>query len=925
MEPEFRGNLVVSGIRLACVFCRKRKIKCDGGAPCSGCIKFSRANECSILSEESSSQGRSYVSYLQERIRTLENTEPPPPQIPIDPMMEENEQDLWEMPEELPQVLSDSAADLDAILTEVRGMVDGPSSSVLVCNGLEKWSFMKAMTGFSGWRDETGPLGELPGKDLVQPLVQRYLRAVYPILPFIVVNDLKRALEQYCAVPRTASNNQIFLVLMAMAISTATISRNASSVESHNALRLFSTAGLYAAYEVDSIDGMQATLLMLEFAMFMPSRLDGWYLSGVLCRSVTSMGFHLEENCNEDRRRLFWGIIFLDRYIALATNRDFEVDERYITTKKPAKIQDLPDRGEIFLTRMALQTRIIDTYLQLKMPGTVIEQLTQKQELVLEGIERSLSSPAKQMLMGEINIVRLVLYRPNSLRQFRSIDHIYRLRRAAIGFITQMHKQVQKSSQISVDLVQIPALYIASVALIWAHMDASFHKELDAMRKRDYPTFRNILAETAVAMHHTGTALTTMTALSGIGGNLASSYESLCAFAVAHMGSVQPLQLSELPQEIRTFSRHQLDRPRRNSLHGEADWGDLMKGILCNVASDQDRATATGNTLLGHIAPPTQHQQLHRMAMPGSGTATQPTLLSPGIIAPAAALASASASLLSSSAAVHGYNGLLAPPSQLPTSSSSSPLQIGGIMRNGMGEKRSAPPDLMVGQESGDSPAGSQHTTGSATSLMEYSAFAGSYGQQQQQHGYGVPSSLSMHLGSGGQQQVLQNITSAPAHGVKRQRLGGPGQDDSPRIKYDMQPPIGLNGQQQGYPMLQDPGMLGQHGGELVGYGPMMNGLAAQQQQQQQQGNVRRMSLHSHGRVTDQTSSDGGGVLHPTMQHAPATQEQHHYVHGALPLPPLGVMQGHQQQQQPQQQQYYPVPVEYYTQHAVPAYDQQQR
>lgn len=630
---------------LTLAFCRKRKIKCDGTAPCAGCTKFGRPNECSILYEEASSQGRSYVSYLEDRIKKLERSDglqqpvqftpnnlqyvaySTPSQFDdidmsgqpsIDPSLSQTQEEL---PRSIPENLS---ANTDKALAELKTL--NASSPAVLTNGATRpyaattWSFRQAIMSFAGFQDETGPLHTLPSKDIIQPLVQHFLRHIHPGFPFIQAIDIDRSLEKFMA--GHASVNEQVLILMVMAIASSHISKNPDSIASYNAMKLFSTAAQMAYYDPDSIEGLKMNLLMVQFASLNPSKLNTWYLSGITMRACASLGLHKDpsdaemtesrdshsrdgsshaspaiasptgdilrqdepvrpkKELQDYRKRLFWAAYIYDRMLSISTGRPCGFDDVSISVGLPTGLTCAIDSEPVIVNRQGLRAKIMQSkiynILHLAHTDTSMEQAMRKEvqrfaaELKdWESQNEGMSSKARTKLDNEALYTKMLLYRPCAALPNRSLEELSILTSSSVDYITLNTDFLHDQEITYFSHFKIAHLYTAALAVMYA----CTHSEEQLKQASD--TMTNV----EIALNKVAIALNALTHRWQVGFDLSRRFTTLHE---TYMRWTRNKHIT-IPSEILQFREHKLGRLQGLTPGDSPDWTGLMKRLLLNA------------------------------------------------------------------------------------------------------------------------------------------------------------------------------------------------------------------------------------------------------------------------------------------------------------------------------------------------------
>lgn len=170
---------------------------------------------------------------------------------------------------------------------------------------------------------------KLPPRQTAQAIVQYYLNNIYSLFPFFDETILLSRLEElYQEQPRLRSTDY-WLVYMVLAIGATAQSRSNQDDFYRNGLEFASRALPYAdrALAPGHLTQIQSLILLTQYSMLDPAHFDSWHLIGITCRVVIDLGYHQDPPPNQQlnketldmRRKLFYSVYALDRYVAVAT------------------------------------------------------------------------------------------------------------------------------------------------------------------------------------------------------------------------------------------------------------------------------------------------------------------------------------------------------------------------------------------------------------------------------------------------------------------------------------------------------------------------------------------------------------------------------------------------------------------------------
>ncbi|OAL27249.1 hypothetical protein AYO20_09847 [Fonsecaea nubica] len=347
-NPLSHVSLTVKQLQSACVFCKARKIRCDGQLPaCSGCRKYGRASSCS-LNEDGQGFERDYATYLQARIRRLQvalhkdrNPRQQESALRRGPVQEQHGP-AGLMPSSAAASIQGSEpggrpslvqkSQIDRLISEIGALpilasssdpscLDGPHLATIVLAAASESIVVPSVIDLNHL-DEIRAL--LPRLETARKLANQYFARVYPRLPFFSVqgfwthfrlayddstsgSSVQDDTSHVEKAPRLAGQeaedglNKVtnigysyFTVLVVCAISTASLSRNVDSVISRRAVETFLAALRFREHAVlpNTIAGLQAILFLIQYATLNPSQLNAWYLVGVGMRICVDLGLH---------------------------------------------------------------------------------------------------------------------------------------------------------------------------------------------------------------------------------------------------------------------------------------------------------------------------------------------------------------------------------------------------------------------------------------------------------------------------------------------------------------------------------------------------------------------------------------------------------------------------------------------------------
>ncbi|KAJ5570163.1 uncharacterized protein N7459_009593 [Penicillium hispanicum] len=340
--------------RIACVVCRRRKLRCDGKRPsCGTCSRL--GHECAYDEvRKKSGPKRGYVKQLEARLAQVETLlkgqdsdtpqrpSPPPPPPPHDsefaaPITDENLLNLPEIPA--------LAADIGSSIPPATAGV-GPSQP--------SRSFYPSADNIPTdpqWNLIGLGLEEpLPAQDVIDELETVFFEKVYPMMPII---HRSRYLSSLIAGP---SFRPALCLRYIMWCHAASVSDKYFFLHHH----FYQRARKYA--EADEMKGFGESIITLshcqtwilvgayEFRMIYFPR--AWLSVGKATRLALMMGLNRLDGAGldvkqsmlppkdwterEERRRVFWMAFCTDRYASIGTGWPVAIDENDVMTNLPA-------------------------------------------------------------------------------------------------------------------------------------------------------------------------------------------------------------------------------------------------------------------------------------------------------------------------------------------------------------------------------------------------------------------------------------------------------------------------------------------------------------------------------------------------------------------------------------------------------------
>ncbi|KAJ5109085.1 hypothetical protein N7456_005760 [Penicillium angulare] len=347
--------LKVSRPVAACSRCRTAKIKCDGKLPaCSACEKVGKASSCSGASDEfAKGKERSYVASLEGYCEKLEKKLNQLRDRQTSLSLEGNG-----VAREVSITATSSAgppgpahrrevSDIDDLVGDF-GFLSVNATSRDFHGITSKTSFANLLLSVATVGYPPSPVpNSLPARHEATPLLQHYFDNIFVQLPFFVETGFWTAVDAvYQSQGRFAKPFDHWMLRMVLAISSASISYQNNDKSHQRALALVADALTYAdeVLRPGSITGIQAILLLAQYALVDPGRFRSWYLVGMAIRVAVDLGLHqdpLSEVLStssrlELRRRVFHCLYSLDRGMSAALQRTFSFSDESVNVAMPS-------------------------------------------------------------------------------------------------------------------------------------------------------------------------------------------------------------------------------------------------------------------------------------------------------------------------------------------------------------------------------------------------------------------------------------------------------------------------------------------------------------------------------------------------------------------------------------------------------------
>ena len=358
----------------ACSRCRNAKIKCDGKLPaCTSCEKNGRAAECTSTNDQfARGKERSYVSTLETRLDKLQAKleeararKPSVVEVPDDetvtavPSRRPSQQVQQQSQQQVPEPLSPTTSRVQK-RREVSAIDDLVSDFGFLSVNATARDFYGFTTAMSYARlilsacskDELphGTTKALPPRYAATTLIQHYLNNMFVLLPVFDEATFYASIDNmYSRDSRKADPFDHWLVRMVLAIASASMSEQRGDQHYMEGIGHVCAALEHAeaVMHPGNITGVQALILLTEYAMLDPHHFDSWSLIGAASRAMADLGLHMDppkgtpmlKGKLELRRRVFHCIYALDRSTSLVQTRSFSFSDDSAKVKVPFQRQ----------------------------------------------------------------------------------------------------------------------------------------------------------------------------------------------------------------------------------------------------------------------------------------------------------------------------------------------------------------------------------------------------------------------------------------------------------------------------------------------------------------------------------------------------------------------------------------------------------
>ncbi|KAG9788893.1 hypothetical protein KCU88_g1734, partial [Aureobasidium melanogenum] len=343
IEALLHPSLRVSRPVAACARCRAAKIKCDGKLPaCSACERSGKSDSCTSANDEfARGKERSYVAALEAAAQRLqEKIANAKSQSSHYNASTNTNTNLGQPPSRRRKISGTrrkEASDVDELVSDF-GFLTVNATSRDFHGFTATMSFAKLLLSAAA-RKELPPLETqgLPPRYAITPMIDHYLDNIYVLFPLFsetdVMSSLSRIYHEPSTGPSSVSPLDVWNVRLILAIAHASRSQHRGDENDNAALQHVAAARGLAHYVLHpgSTAGLQALLLLVQYALVDPAHFDSWYLMGMASRLMVDLGLHCEpaaetkisKDTLDLRRRIFHCTYALDRLVSMSLDRAF--------------------------------------------------------------------------------------------------------------------------------------------------------------------------------------------------------------------------------------------------------------------------------------------------------------------------------------------------------------------------------------------------------------------------------------------------------------------------------------------------------------------------------------------------------------------------------------------------------------------------
>ncbi|KAI1415679.1 hypothetical protein F5Y13DRAFT_207346 [Hypoxylon sp. FL1857] len=362
-QSQNNGN-VPRPKRLACMICRKRKLRCDGVKPsCSTCTRLGHACAYDEVRRKSGPK-RGYVKALEERLKQVETllnkTQEPSSTAGTDAAKTSSVTFEQNRTQQTPPTPNFNVANPNIAISSDRDMdrwrFNGESPQA--GGGMDDFNFNGNITMNMGGMDNSftwemiglGLEEPLPPQETIDELHQIYFDKIHPSLPMIHK-------FRYLAAMNLAPNQRPPVALRyAIWTQACAVADKYADLKDlfYQRARKYVEADYVKGYgeHMISVAHAQTHVLLASYEFKMMYFPRAWMSTGAAVRLCQMIGLHRLDGTGldvkqclppprdwterEERRRTFWMAFCKDRYASIGTGWPMTIDERDIMTNLPS-------------------------------------------------------------------------------------------------------------------------------------------------------------------------------------------------------------------------------------------------------------------------------------------------------------------------------------------------------------------------------------------------------------------------------------------------------------------------------------------------------------------------------------------------------------------------------------------------------------
>lgn len=367
VEALLNPSLRVSRPVAACARCRSAKIKCDGKLPaCSACERSGKSSSCTSSNDEfARGKERSYVAALESAAQRLQKkiADAKAHSARRNATLGVDLGQRHPQPWRISGSRRKEASDVDELVGDF-GFLTVNATSRDFHGFTGTMSFAKLLLS-AATRQELPPLEVqgLPPRYAVTPMINHYLENIYVLFPFFSETDLMSSLSRIYHESSSSASSvsplDVWNVRLILAIAYASSSQQKGDENDKTALQHVAAARGLASYVLHpgSISGLQALLLLVQYALVDPGHFDSWYLVGMASRLVVDLGLHCEppretkisKDVLDLRRRIFHCTYALDRLVSMSLDRAFSFTDDSASDVPLPESASEPFSSQLFL------------------------------------------------------------------------------------------------------------------------------------------------------------------------------------------------------------------------------------------------------------------------------------------------------------------------------------------------------------------------------------------------------------------------------------------------------------------------------------------------------------------------------------------------------------------------------------------------